>query len=220
MPVRKSTAIEGAASAEAEVLAAFSKESLATFTDLDLQGLLRMLDLDEYNKNFKRDKAITRILQEQLHGFETVLNPDVFAKFVAKSQKQMSDAAIIDAAFGSDKSPTSTVPGGESIQYPSSAKVRIPSTVSKDGKKTVVESDASNALIETSGVVGSVTYGIRETKNLGNYESLQINVMVTLPLGATQEQYDEAFLQLKRAKSIVVSRLNDDMDELLKGDNE
>jgi hypothetical protein len=169
--------------------AGFSRVVLETFPDLDIQGILRMLDLDEFNEKFDRNKAIDRILQEQVHGFTNVLNQDVLDQFLLKARDTQEAMQQV---------------GAKPVLTGSKAKV---TTVGSD------EPADSSLLVEKS-AIGSVTYSVKEVKNLGNYESLHLAASVTLPFKPTTDDVAAAKATLVIAKALCLDQLNADMTEL------
>lgn len=191
MPARSSKTTSPAAGVQEQ---AFTRASLETFNDIDLKGVLRMVGLDEYVDDLNRPVAIDRILQEQKHGF-TVLNEEVFAKFVEKAQKAVAAKPL---------------PGGDKI--PADAKGKTVRT--KVSTKGDDEQSEPGALLAVAGQVGSVTYGIKEVKNIGNYESLHITVSITLPLNPSAEDVQAAQAAMQIAKDLCVVQVENDMKEL------
>lgn len=166
----------------------FTRTGLESFSDLDLKGVLRMVNLDEYTENFDRAVAIDRILQEQRHGF-TVANQEVLDRFLEKASQAVEPSATVS----------------EKASSPKEQKRKTHTTEKGTG-------DEEGLLV--AGERGSVTYSIREVKNLGNYETLQLNVSVTLPFNPTDDEIKAAKSTLAKAKELCVEQLENDMKEL------
>jgi hypothetical protein len=62
--------------------------------------------------------------------------------------------------------------------------------------------------------VGSIVYGLRYTQNLGNYENVQINVSVTLPIDASVDVVESAKDTIDTARELVMSEMVKDLSEV------
>lgn len=194
MPARSSKSVTPTTTGT-EVDQKFTRASLESFNDLDLKGVLRVIGLDEYTENFDRVVGIDRILQEQKHGF-TVSNEELFQRFVDK-------AATVAVA------PT-PLPGGDKLPKDPKGKT-VRTKVSTKGDD---EQNEPGSLVAVAGQVGSVTYGIKEVKNIGNYESLHITVSITLPVNASADDIRDAQETMLLAKDLCVTQVENDMKEL------
>lgn len=194
MPARSSKAVVPPAETE-EKAQAFTRASLETLPDIDLKGILRTVGLDEYNDNYNRGVAVDRILQEQMHGFNAP-NKELFDKFVEKANGGLTA--------------TQPLPGGDKIPKDPKAKT-VRTKVSEKGD---AEQNEPGALLAVAGQVGSVTYGIKEVKNIGNYESLHITVSITLPVNASADDIRAAQDTMQIAKDLCVVQVENDMKEL------
>jgi len=174
MPIRTTNKKEQTATGKR-----FTRESLSALGDDQLKELLGIVDLTEYLQNFERPVAITRILQEQVHGFSMDLDEPVFDKF-----------------------------------FVSAVKAAEPKTRSKSTVKGDEDQHEPGALHVSAGQTGSVTYGIKEVKNIGNYESLHITASVTLPVGAGPDEIQAAQATLLVAKELCITQIENDMKEL------
>lgn len=170
----------------------FTRENLSVLGDLDIKAILSSVGLSDTAESaaFTKSLGIDRILQEQRQGFEPV-NQELLDQY-------LQTAAIVVQTY--DKvQPTK----------------KEQDTPPKMHVKTKGVGDENAALLLGVGNVSTVTYSLREVKNLGNYESLQIGVSVTLPVNPTQEDIDAAKTTLIVAKGLCLDQLNADMDELL-----
>lgn len=81
------------------------------------------------------------------------------------------------------------------------------------------EESANNVVPNTSGITDgktSVSYRMSYTKNLGNYESLKIEVGVEIPLDIDDSTLTKVNDLLVVAKKVVVDRLDSDLKEIEK----
>lgn len=201
MPVRTKTT--EAAPVEQATTKVFTKENLKTLPDLDLKGILRAAGLDELTEGamYVRESAIMRILQEQKHGFTEAINPQLIDRFLEKAST--AEVAEEPATPAPTKDVTRRGAGNTKI------------TERTTGKGVPTDQEGEGNFQMSAGVVGSVTYGLKEVKNLGNYESLHITVQVTLPLEPTADDLKNAQATMLVAKEMCLQQLNADMDELL-----
>lgn len=81
------------------------------------------------------------------------------------------------------------------------------------------DESANNLVPNTAGITDgktSVSYRMSYTKNLGNYESIKIEVGVELPLDIDASTLAKADELLVVAKKVVVDRLDSDLTDIEK----
>ena len=81
------------------------------------------------------------------------------------------------------------------------------------------EESANNVVPNTAGITEgktSVSYRMSYTKNLGNYESIKIEVGVELPLDIDDSTLTKVDELLVVAKKVVVDRLDSDLKDIEK----
>ena len=81
------------------------------------------------------------------------------------------------------------------------------------------EESATNVVPNTAGITDgktSVSYRMSYTKNLGNYESIKIEVGVELPLDIDDSTLTKVDELLVVAKKVVVDRLDSDLKDIEK----
>lgn len=81
------------------------------------------------------------------------------------------------------------------------------------------EESANNVVPNTAGITDgktSVSYRMSYTKNLGNYESIKIEVGVELPLDIDDSTLTKVDELLVVAKKVVVDRLDSDLTDIEK----
>lgn len=81
------------------------------------------------------------------------------------------------------------------------------------------EESANNVVPNTAGITDgktSVSYRMSYTKNLGNYESIKIEVGVEIPLDIDDSTLTKVDELLVVAKKVVVDRLDSDLKDIEK----
>lgn len=81
------------------------------------------------------------------------------------------------------------------------------------------DESANNVVPNTAGITDgktSVSYRMSYTKNLGNYESIKIEVGVELPLDIDDSTLTKVDELLVVAKKVVVDRLDSDLKDIEK----
>lgn len=81
------------------------------------------------------------------------------------------------------------------------------------------EESANNVVPNTAGITDgktSVSYRMSYTKNLGNYESIKIEVGVEIPLDIDDSTLTKVSDLLVVAKKVVVDRLDSDLTDIEK----
>lgn len=76
------------------------------------------------------------------------------------------------------------------------------------------QKQSPSATLEALAPAGSVRYDLGFTKNLGNYQSLKINVGITLPLEPTDDDIAKAHKAIAISKQIVEKELLDELAEV------
>lgn len=82
------------------------------------------------------------------------------------------------------------------------------------GLENFINGSSTSASLKSARQRAMVDYSIGFTKNMGTFNSLKVQIGITLPVDPTDEELEEAKSTMVVAKSLVSTKLSDDIDEL------